>query len=159
MEVLVGVDPGLEGAMAVRWPCGSIEAFRLDKELDKIKNALETIKLYDKKIAIIEEVHAIYKARSSTTFSFGRSVGFWMGVFFVLGFDEIHAVKPMEWQKTAHGGVPRPKGKLSSKQKLEHKIRIKEASIEAARKYCPHLKVCHDGVADAINILAYYEQL
>lgn len=160
LEILIGVDPGLDGAMAIRWPCGSIEAFRVDKELDKIKSALITAKVYKTKItAIIEDVHAIYRARASTTFSFGRSVGFWMGVFYILGVNEIHSVKPMIWQKVAHGGVPRKKGKLSSKEKLDHKVMLKKASIEAAKKYCPHLKVCHDGVADAINILAYYVKL
>jgi hypothetical protein len=144
----LGIDPGKDGAIAILLLPNNLQVFRFSKDLPSFLDLWRTVHLDT--IVYQEDVHAIYRAKASSTFSFGRSVGFWDGLFYALPPKDRFFVTPTVWQKSVQIAQARVKGR----SRKEHRQRIKAASMRVASLYAG-FKVSHDGVADAINILRY----
>lgn len=159
MEVVVfAIDPGADGGFAAIFPDGKVVTYKTRTNLEEIIDTLKFPRSYPKYVAF-ESVHAIFGARASTTFSFGKAVGFWTGVLYSLGYvnNQIFPVKPVEWQRFACNPIKKPniKGLTAKKRKAintQHRINLKQESIRAANNAFPFLNLDHDGEADAVNM-------
>ena len=99
-EILICIDPGVNGAVAIKYPCGSVAAYAFDTEADMaevVANALE----YDEAVsvrAILERVHSSPQMGVASAFKFGANYGFWRGVLQALRIP-FTEVTPQHWQR------------------------------------------------------------
>jgi hypothetical protein len=151
---ILGIDPGLKGAMALLDGSGKIievatmpvmkEAAILD--LYAMKRCIERLR---PTYAFIERVHAIRGAAASSTFKFGEGIGNIHATLVGLSVPYI-AVPPKRWQAVCHAGV-------------EAKFDAKHRSAVAAMRLFPDFdfrlsdrrKNYHDGAVDAV-LIAFY---
>jgi len=134
---VIGVDPGVSGAIAVisgtSWP-GII---RNDSTEADIAEFVQFWADFGIDFAFIERVSAMPRQGVSSTFKFGRSYGFLRGLLIAsrIPFEE---VTPQKWQKAM--------GCLSGGDKNITKGR--------AQQLFPQLKITH-ATADALLIAEY----
>lgn len=102
--IIIGIDPGASGGVAVVNPWGRSDAHKMPdtaRELAGILHALKTaigsIKAGSIK-AYVEKVHAMPKQGVSSTFKFGYNAGMIEGVLASLGIP-YEFVTPIKWQK------------------------------------------------------------
>jgi len=143
MNITVGIDPGLSGAVCFLYPEGTIDIFAWEGHAKA--NAL--ISLYQNAIfaAFVEDPPMIPKGHVAIH-KLQRNVGWWRGLFMGAGIP-VRMIPPKEWQKIL----------LPKRVKTET---TKTRSVETVRLLVPAswdyvYKPAHHNIADAI-LLAYY---
>lgn len=160
--MIVGIDPGLTGGIAVLnarrellWlePL-PVAAGLLD--VGGVAGALRRADLvpYERPDVFLELVGAMPKQGVTSTFKFGRTFGTIEGVVGALHYP-LHLIRPKVWQKVAHEGTPGnadPKARsIAAASRLYpgvDLVRGTTATRERATK--PHL-----GLVDALLIAHY----
>lgn len=112
MNYIIGVDPGLSGAVAVLSPISGCIAIH-DMPIAKVKKGkneimagplAEIIREYDAGEVWLESVHAMPAQGVSSSFSFGDSFGVVKGIAAGLSIP-LRLVTPQAWKK--HHGILR----------------------------------------------------
>lgn len=150
MKIIIGIDPGKHGALALI----SLRSFSpyyqlaFSKYTEKqIVDFLSGLKLEcdfigSGLVAYIEHVHSMPRDGVVQAFSFGRNYGTWLGMLTALNIETIE-VPPQVWQRSM--------GLLF--RGLEYKDRKRRLKM-FARNMCPNLKVTLD-TCDALLIARY----
>jgi hypothetical protein len=148
--VVIGVDPGMTGAIVKLAPGGVIlGALRMPIVSGK-KKALDMIAIRDSFLAdddgvlAIEDVHSMPGQGVSSMFKFGRGFGLLEGIAVGLGLRVVK-VRPQAWQKVMLEGMPRG----------EH---VKQSAVLRAKELFPDLPIRFKadwGMADAVLIAEY----
>ena len=137
-KMVIGIDPGKSGAIAVIWPDGEMyrTAGRGDwTPADQVDWLLQFD--LDGAVAYIEKVHSSPQMGVVSAFSFGKSLGFLLGVLTTKKIT-YHEVTPQKWQKA-----------------MECMSRgDKNVTKHAAQKLWPNIKITHRD-ADARLIAEY----
>lgn len=133
--IKIAIDPGVGGAMAVKYPDGMTTAIAFDCE-SVMRDELETVLNYDDTAeveAVLERVHAMPREGVSSVFKFGSNYGFWRGVLQGLRIP-FYEVVPQQWQKglSLSSKLKGPDRKRALKQLAaerypEHKVTLKTA--------------------------------
>ena len=147
--IVVGIDPGKSGAIAV-WDEGIDKAIKcpdIPEKMANIFNSIMTNSWIDgdgKIVAYIEQVHAFPTDGRSSAFKFGKNYGEWLGVLGALRIKTIY-VTPQKWMKhyKEKFNMALPKDKQQRKRKLK----------EIAAKYTDKKVTLYN--ADAILIAVY----
>jgi hypothetical protein len=123
---IVGVDPGLHGALGFFDPefpglCSAEDFPSADGELvpAQIAKMLETMR---PTVAVVEDVHAMPTDSASSAFAFGRNVGVVLGVLGSLRIP-VHFVRPQAWK--SHFKIKAPAA-TTAKEKRAAKAAAKE---------------------------------
>ena len=163
MTFIIGIDPGLTGALAVLTAAGEpvlcidtpvltvIKNKKTRHEPDRIAmaKALKTfveLRPTDRFAVAIEKVNAMPEQGVTSVFSFGMGFGIWLGILASLELptDLVH---PARWKKVMMDGM--------GKEKDASRIRAKElfgTSVDLSLKK-------HHGRADALLIAEYRRRL
>ena len=101
-QTILGIDPGMSGGMAIigidSGQIIQVEKFK-DKTLHDIAEVMDEWKEgFEIKLAMLELVHSMPKQGVSSTFKFGTSYGFLMGLLTALKVP-YEQVTPQKWQK------------------------------------------------------------
>lgn len=143
----IAVDPGKKGAIAARFPDGTIEVknYTTTTDMAQAIRQWEAISFMEhscgKTVATLESVHSSPQAGPKQSFSFGQNFGEWLGIFAALGI-QLNLAKPQEWQRM----IPGRSGKSGSD--------LKNVLKAHAQRQFPDLKVTLTN-ADALLILHY----
>lgn len=187
-RIVVGIDPGLHGGIAVRVNTGRLTAYRImlmpttvdkvfksgkshpDLDVMMFLTELESFETEWKRepdLVVVEDPPYIPTNGGFATRSLFKAYGEIRGVLIAKGFP-MHTVGPKTWQKAILGKLPKPTGKKKASQQK------KDASIEYARGILasllvrykfdlpykgPRTKKYHDGIADAICLAEYGARL
>lgn len=170
--VILGVDPGVHGAIAITDNFGNVEVHRMttlknrEGELNiAIRERLKRLKEEDNNIlAYVERVHGNpqwgYK-----NFKFGKYNGIILGALWMLSIP-VSLVSPITWRAEIHGQIKRMKKDKSLNDKEQRKlvsVRYKAKKVknrQIAGKLYPKLAYLlktrnSDGIADALLIMEY----
>ena len=141
--IVIGIDPGKSGAIAV-WDEGIDKAIKCPDSPEKMANIFSSIITNDKIVAYIEQVHAFPTDARSSAFKFGRNYGEWLGVLGTLRIKTVF-VTPQKWMKyyKEKFNMALPKDKQQRKRKLK----------EIAANYTDKKVTLYN--ADAILIAVY----
>jgi crossover junction endodeoxyribonuclease RuvC len=152
---IIGIDPGLTGAVSILWPDkhitiedtptmavkkagGKIGTEYLPREMANILQGLEAnwSQIY------IEAVHSMPKQGVSSTFTFGKGYGIWIGIIAAFGIP-VTFVTPQKWKKALMQGIhDKDAARLRAQQLYPSMM--------------PQLKLKkHVGRADALLIMHY----
>lgn len=130
--IIVGIDPGINGAIAVLDDGALVALHDMPKMQAKsgknIVNAPELHKLLVASCAdkiILEQVGGRPGESAPWAFNFGRSFGMIEGVAFTLGLP-VHYVSPVKWKRSA--GVPAGKENKDSARGIAQQL-YPEASL------------------------------
>lgn len=148
---IVGIDPGLTGAVAIRWNDGHItladtpticvkgtKLEYLPSEMAEILCGLDG----DTTHIFLEQVHSMPKQGVASTFTFGKGFGIWIGIIAALKLPVSH-ITPQRWKKVMMDGMAD-----------KDAARIRAQQIYPA--LMPMLKLKkHIGRADALLIMEY----
>lgn len=126
-DIVIGIDPGSKGVMACYHTMLNEYTFVNLEDTDAVAIALNAFG-HSNAVVCIEHVKALHGAGSTSTFQFGRSVGFILGMVTAFGIP-ICEVSPQRWQKE----MWEPQDKVS----VEGKVHTKMTSIRAARRLHP----------------------
>jgi crossover junction endodeoxyribonuclease RuvC len=144
-RVVIGIDPGKTGAIAVvgqstaliwDWP-GDEQAVA-----DLVRDEILFNSALDVALVAIEGQQAMPKQGVSSTFKLGANFGVWLGVLAMTGWP-VRVVRPQEWQR----GLLRAGDGEG-----------KDRSLAAARRLFPAVDLRlkkHNGRADAL-LIAYW---
>lgn len=160
-KIVVGIDPGAKGAIAVvsidaESKVNSLFACPVPSDVVGWKHLKASFYLLPSLCCeesapfvsvYIEKVHSMPKQGVASMFSFGRSFGMWEGFFFGLGVDSVLYVEPQRWQK-----LIAPMAGMTTKEKSVRFAQLAFPTIDLVRPRCTKP---HDGLADALCI-AYY---
>lgn len=147
-NVIIGVDPGKNGAIAVYYPHNGkilVENFLGDDDAFEIVSKVRECASNERCgiVAYMELVGGFVKgspAPGSSMFNFGDNFGYWRGLFRMAKIP-LRLVRPQKWQSGLCLG--KVKG-----------VERKRALKDAASRIYPHLK-CTLANADALLILDY----
>jgi crossover junction endodeoxyribonuclease RuvC len=136
MSLLLGIDPGMSGGLAVlSHDLSSAHAIAYAKITPHdIVEVLRSAKIQK---AYIENVHAMPAQGVVSVWKFGQNYGWWLGVLTALGIP-FEKVQPLKWQTTMRcrtGGD-------------------KNVSKAKAQELFPNMKITH-AHADALLIAEY----
>lgn len=102
MTCIMGVDPGISGAVAFYYTNSPqlISAYDMPSIIKRIDAAAlaDIIKAHNPDLAVIESVHAMPKQGVSSSFNFGMHYGVVLGIVGALQIPNIH-VAPTKWKK------------------------------------------------------------
>jgi crossover junction endodeoxyribonuclease RuvC len=154
--MIVGIDPGVDGAIAWMTDGGDIEDVRNmpttkdgKKRIIDCPHLCEVLKLTRPDIVVLESVNCRPGQGVSSVFSFGRSLGRIEGVIHTLGLP-IEFPTPQRWKKVV----------------LEGTDKSKEAAIAYVQRRWPDAqlipdgcRVPHDGRADSILLAEFGRRL
>lgn len=148
MKMLIAIDPGKSGAIAVQNEAGTFVFPMREQESDIVAH-IKSLKECDSvnPIEVIIEKVGGFTGRpqpGSRMFTFGRGVGVIIGALCALGIP-FREVRPQEWQKVA--GLGSSKGMTPPQWKRHLK--------DEATKRFPHLKPTLK-TADAILMLSWF---
>ena len=160
-DFIIGIDPGSDGALAILDHHGSCTTYRFKTERRAMIAAVA--QMGRRSFIVMEDVHALYGAQASSTFTFGKEVGRILGILEANDCEPDLYVAPTKWQAYVTNSPERPstKGldaKTAAKVRSDHKKALKAESIRAARDAfagCLGDNTMHDGVADALNIARF----
>lgn len=152
-ESVIGVDPGISGAVALRSPQG-IDVFdmpthdlkgRTRIDIHALDHKLNTlVLLHEPGLAVIEDVHSMPKQGVASSFAFGFAAGVIQSLLVARGVP-IRLVSPGAWKRVL--GLGRDKD---------------ESRLRASRLYPRHAHLWarkkDDGRAEAV-LLAHYGTL
>lgn len=138
---VIAIDPGRSGGIAVKWPRGDVEAFRMPETVHDMAALFRELSGLpdDECRAVLENVHSMPHDGTSSAFAFGRNFGQIEGILAALAIP-YELVAPTGWMKRV-GSLP--------KVKAERKRALKAF---AQRTY-PNLKITLM-TADALALLA-----
>jgi len=152
-QTIVGIDPGLTGAIVELTPKGNILSKHVmptvDKKLLDLKQLRVILSLYKNSMVYLEKVHSMPKQGVASSFKFGRVFGVLEGMLAALQIP-YKLVTPQRWQKKMHEGI-------------EREIGPKERSLMAVTRLYPNedlraterSKTPHKGLVDALLIARY----
>lgn len=112
----IGIDPGLDGALAVMSE-GAITLIdtptvsngkKRDMDAYAIARLLRALTCEQDAMAVIEAVHSMPGQGVSSTFSFGKGFGMWLGLLAALNVPH-QAVAPQTWKKVMLADAPKEK--------------------------------------------------
>jgi crossover junction endodeoxyribonuclease RuvC len=153
----MGIDPGLDGAVAVILPDGvevhitpTITAPKGRNRRFDTPGMLVLLERRPIVLAVIEAVGPMPKQGLVSTFRFGMGFGTWLGMLAALRIPHL-AVAPQTWKKSILAGTTKDKG----------------AAIQWAQRRFPRVsllastrsKVPHDGLADALAMAEFARRL
>lgn len=157
MSVIIGIDPGLDGAVAVIHPKGIViydtpiidvgigKKIRRKYNLKEMVSIISAIKLRDSFTECwIEDVHAMPGQGVTSMFSMGRGLGSWEAIVTALMIP-LYFVSPVRWKKTIMDGM----GKEKSAAVLKAQQIFPEACLKTPRGRLL------DGRAEALLIAEY----
>lgn len=117
---IIGIDPGLTGAIAFISSDGATVGF-IDTPIVVLRDGKKTKRLYDRAAmadalrdlvarnpginAVIEQVHAMPKQGVASSFNFGTGYGLWLGILAALQVPHT-LVTPQNWTKALLAGKP-----------------------------------------------------
>ena len=151
--IFIGIDPGLEGAIAVLDDQGELVGVQ-DTPTLTVEGGTKTKRLYNLPAivsmvsmcpagqcrAALEQVHAMPDQGIVGAFSFGQGFGNWQGILAALHVP-VHEVPPQTWKKAMMNGM--------GKDKDASRLRVLQLYPSASEQVS--LKK-HHGRADAILI-------
>ena len=148
-KAYLGIDPGVNGAIAVIWGDGIIDAYKCPKDVNKMallikKVANHCIVENYQLITGIERVWTLPRDGRKGAFTFGMNYGMWLGILADNRINPI-LILPKEWQSMLKR-FKIPKDYLDKKRKLK----------QIAQKYV-EFKVTL-ATADAILIAKYLKE-
>lgn len=154
-KVILGIDPGLNGALAFIRGNEIIEIIDIESKESRIDaHYLSSyIKKHSPDLAICEMVNAMPGQGVSSMFTFGHALGAITGVLAALEIPTSF-VRPANWQK--HFEI-----KISSKDKAAHKQEIADRALElypGAPLYGPRGGL-RDGRSDALLIASFLSEV
>lgn len=164
--MLISVDPGIRGGIAVKMVESEIEVYDMPETPEKIYNFLRALTLRAENIEYVK----IYIEKTGTYVSgnsgpsaakFAKHCGLLEGFLIALGYPFIE-VTPQVWQKFFIGKQTYPKipeeiqGKERKRILAQWKTERKNKIKVKAQELCPNMKITLK-VADAVGILAYGE--
>jgi len=149
MKLIIGIDPGMTGAVAAIGVCG-VGVFEVQRSADGKRIELPNILTYAGETVhvFIEDINATPKFGSQTSFKMGRALGALETWASMIPGASIEYVKPLKWKK-AFGLV------LSKEQNSNEKKRV---SLECARRLFPQVdlhRVADHNKAEALLIAEY----
>ena len=155
-QLLITVDPGRSGGVAVRYPDGRVNAWAMpDTDVDTLDLLCDIISSARRERwrlqAGIEKVSGYIGGKGqpgSAMFRFGESYGFVVGVMMALEVP-LYLIRPQQWQRALQLGSVADHG---SKPRWKRHLRA-----EAARRF-PHLRPTL-ATADALLLLEHLAQL
>ena len=152
--IFLGIDVGLEGAVAVLgWKDAPVvydtpilkiktkDKTKREYDLPRMREILQPFILEDEVLVILEYANAHPDQGVSSVFSFGRGTGLWEGLLTGLELPYVK-VTPKKWKHALLEGLPKGKG----------------ASIVVAKRLFPSVdlpRVKDHGKADAILLAEY----
>jgi crossover junction endodeoxyribonuclease RuvC len=157
MKVSIGIDPGINGAIAAINPVsmevlGLVDTPTIKKKLYDIGAMAEIIRgmsLLGSEIATLEQAQAMPGQGVTSTFSTGRSFGLWEGILGALDVP-FRTVRPAIWTRRVLEGV--------CGQGKERSILFAMRMFPGAELIPSGCRSPRDGRADAL-CLAYYGAL
>ena len=96
MKIIIGIDPGRSGAMAV-WSDGIEKAIKCPSSSKEMADIIKSIGNKND-IAYVERVWARPSKATRAAFTFGVNYGEWLGILSTLNIDTVH-VTPQTWMK------------------------------------------------------------
>ena len=143
MRTYVGIDPGLQGGIAIVSPSGAFAYAMPETERDTLTIFEDMGSDKYGVFALIEDVHSMPGNSARSMFTFGRNYGM-LRAMLIANYIPFETVTPTTWQKE-FGLINRKLGKTAKKN--THKARAQELfpSIE---------KITHK-TADALLIAEY----
>ncbi len=155
--LVVGIDPGLDGAVAVIGPEGveaavtpTLAAGRGGRRQYDAAAMARLLAGREVELAVIEAVGAMPGQGVASTFGFGVGYGLWLGVLAALQIPH-QAVSPQAWNRVILAGTARDKA---------------AAIAFASRRFpcvpllaTPRSRVPHDGIADAMCLAEFARRL
>lgn len=118
MSIILGIDPGLTGAIAVINPDGNIELhdcpiLTIGKKHKYNPVAMATLlRQYQESQQVllvgIEKVHSMPGQGVASTFCFGEGFGMWLGILAALGIRH-ELITPQAWKKSLMDGQVKDK--------------------------------------------------
>jgi hypothetical protein len=125
----IGIDPGLDGAIAVMCdesitlldtPTVS-NGKRREMDLFAIVRLLRGLTCSQDVMVAIESVHSMPGQGVSSTFSFGKGFGMWLGILAALNIPH-QAVAPQTWKRVmlADGGKEKDASRVKAMQLYPH---------------------------------------
>lgn len=159
--MVIGIDPGLQGAVAIldrgrRLEVSKVPLFKNKKgknEYDLVKMAqllrLAVMQSKGNLLVVLELVHAMPGQGVTSMFSMGRGVGLWEGLLAGIGIT-YRKVSPMTWQKAILVKTGDPKA---------------DSILHATKKFpkisflpTPRCKKIDHNMTDATNLALYGEE-
>jgi len=143
MEIYIGIDPGVTGAMATISSNGvSVFDFDDGETLERLRIVGS---LPEKTVAVIEKVHSMPKQGVASSFKFGQNFGQWIGRLETLRI-RFDFVTPQKWQKEIFDSMAKGDRKSMS---LDRARRLFPEMAEYLKRKKDHSR------ADAILIAEY----
>ncbi|ASK18406.1 Holliday junction endonuclease [Halomonas sp. N3-2A] len=149
--MIIGIDPGLSGAIAVIRPDGDSRASVMPvvgKEID-VKALMAFIHLVEPTMVVIEKLGVRPGQSAQSGVTSGTNYGVLLGVIQALGYP-LRITRPQEWKAKVLKGTKKDK----------------DAAINHVRRAYPGVdltpgkkRVPHDGIADAVCIAEFGRQL
>lgn len=145
MAVYVGIDPGKKGAMAIMGYSNTTgERYMMKIIPFDPQEYIKTLKQFHIATCCIEQVHALHGNGITSSFSFGQTYGWLLGILDALGIS-YQTISPQRW-KREYG--------LNSE---------KEKSIEVCKRLFPDVdlkrtercKKDDDGYAESLLLAEY----
>lgn len=144
-KIIIGIDPGEKGFVAVIKPNGNIDFLSLAESNNVqlssfLDNILREAACYDWGcIGVMEEVHAVFNSSAKSTFRFGSVFGFLQGIFVGKGIP-YHLVQPKEWQKAIWINADMVyESKTDCNGKTKRVVATKKCSMNAAIRLFPRI--------------------
>ena len=157
MRLIIGIDPGLDGGVAILpidgsgprvYPMPTMPGKRRTVDARGLSLLLREAK--GAELVAVEDVHSHPKQGVASTFAFGRAFGEVLGVVGALELP-LELVTPQRWKKSILEGTAKDKHaaiRYASK-------RFPSASLLAS----PRSRVNHDGMADALCLAEFGRRL
>ena len=133
MTCILGIDPGISGAIAFYFPetPSNVSVYDVPVAGNQVSGALlfDVVRQYMPDMAIIELVGAMPKQGVSSTFQFGRTFGATIGVIQAAGV-QLHFATPAKWKR--HFNLPSDKDRARElalrmfPQSIQHFARKKD---------------------------------
>lgn len=157
MGVCVGIDPGLDGAIAVLGPGDLLTLYPTPtlnctggKRTYDFPQMRRILVGAQPALTVIERVGAMPGQGVTSMFNFGVGYGAWLGMLAALGFPH-EAVTPQKWKAAVLGGTK--KDKQAAIEFIQR--RFPGESLMATKRS----RVPHDGMAESACLALYARQL
>ena len=142
MKIIIGIDPGRSGAMAV-WSDGIEKAIKCPSSSKEMADIIKSVGNKNV-VAYVERVWARPSNATRAAFTFGVNYGEWLGILATLNIKTV-LVTPQTWMK-----YYKDKFKIKlPKEKKDRKNKLKEMAAEYTDKKVTLYN------ADAILIAVY----
>ncbi len=140
---IIGIDPGLKGAIALITP-GGVTLYDTPLAGDDYNIPAMARILWEASpdMAVLEKVHSMPKQGVASSFKFGVGYGIWKGVLGALGIG-VHLIPPQTWKKQFS---------LISKPKDDSRLR----AIELFPELEPELRLKKDCDRAEALLMAYW---